>query len=473
VTHDLVVVGLGSAGIVAAELATTLGARVAAVERDRVGGDCLWTGCVPSKALLAAAKAAHTMRTAARFGLPAVEPSVDTAAVWSRVRAVQDRIAATSDSPERLRAHGIDLRFGAGRLLGGGRVAVGGDVVSAPHVLLATGSVPALPDVPGLAEAGPLTSASVFALERAPASVAVLGGGPQGAELAQAFARLGVPCALVGRAPRLVPRDEPELAARLEAVLRADGVAVHLGATVERVEVDGDERVLHARTAAGPLQVRAAAVLVAAGRAVDVEGLGLGAAGVEVGEDGVVVDDRLRTSAPGVWAAGDVCGRAGRFTHNAGLQGARVVRNALAPGTQAAPASVPWCTFTDPELARVGLTEAEARAAHGDRAVRVWRHELADSDRARAEEAETGAILLVTARGRLVGAHVLAPAAGELIHALALAVHRRMRLASLADVVHVYPTVGTGVQLLAGDAAVAGPARLAPVLRVLWRLRRR
>ncbi len=438
-----------------------------------MGGDCLWTGCVPTKALLAAARTAHAMRTADRFGLGAVEPEVDTARVWARVRAVQERIAATSDSPDRLRAHGVDVRHGAGRLLGAGRVAVGGDVLSAPHVLLATGSVPALPDVPGLAEAAPLTSATVFGLDRAPASVAVLGGGPQAVELAQAFARLGVPTTLLHREPRVLPREEPELADRLAARLRAEGVVVHAGAQAERVEVQGAERVIHARTPAGPIAVRAAAVLVAAGREVEVAELGLDAAGVAVGEDGVVVDDRLRTTARGVWAAGDVCGRAGRFTHNAGLQGARVVRNALAPGTQAAPASVPWCTFCDPELAHAGLTEAQARERHGDRAVRVLRHELADNDRARTDDADLGVVLLVTARGRLVGAHVLAPAAGELIHALALAIHRRLALRTLADVVHVYPTVGTGVQLLAGEATLAAVRPVLPVLRLARRFRAR
>jgi pyruvate/2-oxoglutarate dehydrogenase complex dihydrolipoamide dehydrogenase (E3) component len=446
---------------VAAQFAAGLGLRVGAVERARVGGDCLWTGCVPSKALLASAKAAHAMRTAGRLGLEPVDPQVDTARVWARVRAVQEDLAATTDSPEHLRAAGVDVHLGEAQLVGTNAVEVDGATLEARFILVATGSEPRLPPIPGLREARPLTNETVFGLERAPRSTVLVGAGPQDVELAQALVRLGVRATLLGRDASLLPRDEPELAARLADRLRAEGVDVQLGVRVERVTVQDGERVVHApgRT------WRAAEVLVGTGRRPVVEGLGLERLGVEVGEDGVVVDARLRTTVPTIYAAGDVAGRQ-RFTHTAGFEAARAVRNMFLPGRAERGFVVPWCTFTDPELAHAGLTEAQARAEHGD-AVRVWRADLADSDRLRAEGTADGALHLVCARGRLVGAHVLAPAAGEVIGELTLAIEQRLKLPDLAGVVHPYPTVAIAIQQLAGRAALAGARRFA------WLARRR
>jgi pyruvate/2-oxoglutarate dehydrogenase complex dihydrolipoamide dehydrogenase (E3) component len=246
----------------------------------------------------------------------------------------------------------------------------------------------------------------------------------------------------------------------LVARLRAEGVVLHTGARVQRVAVEDDgarggspgQVTVHASVAGRPLAVRAQAVLVATGRAPNVEGLGLEALGVQVNERGIVVDDGYRTAVPAVWAAGDVAGRH-RFTHAAGFEASRAVRNMLFPGTETGAFTVPWCTFTEPELAHAGLTEAQARAEHGDRAVRVWRHELRASDRARTDAATDGALTIVTAKGRIVGGHVLAPAAGEVVHELALAIHQRLRLEELASVVHVYPTIGLAIQQLAAEAA--------------------
>jgi pyruvate/2-oxoglutarate dehydrogenase complex dihydrolipoamide dehydrogenase (E3) component len=431
--YDLLIIGMGSAGMVAAEFASTLGVKVAVAERGRPGGDCLWTGCVPSKALLASAKAAHTIRHADAYGLEAVGPMGDTARVWSRMKQIQERIAATDDDPERFAAMGVDVLAGAARLTSPTTVRVG-----EPHttrfVLIATGSRPALPAIAGLAEAVPLTSESIFGLDRAPRSIVMIGGGPICAELAQALARLGVRVTVLQRGPRLLPREEPALAERLEARLRAEGVEVVTGVTADRVSVDADTgtKSVHARERAW----QAAEIFVGAGRTPNVDGLGLEDAGVRLGAQGIEVDASLRTSVKSIYAAGDVAGRH-HFTHAAGYEAARAVRNMFLPGRNRDEYLVPWCTFTDPELAHAGLTEAQARARHGEGAVRVWRQDLAHNDRARTESADDGELRIVTAKGRIVGAHVLAPGAGELIGELALAIDRGLKLTELASVVHV------------------------------------
>ena len=461
--YDLVVVGMGSGGMSAAEFAASLKLRVAVVERDRVGGDCLWTGCVPSKSLLASAKAAHTMRTADRYGLPSVDPEIDTSAVWKRVRAVQRSIAESDDSAERFRELGVEVVFGTARLVGPHRVVVadadgGTRRLDTRFVLLCTGSEPAVPDVAGLREAGFLTNDSVFDLERAPASVAFVGGGPIAVELAQALRRLGLGVTVLQKGPGILPRDEPELAAAVARRLRDEGVELVLGATVERVTAGGGTKRVHARVGGEDRAFEAEEVLVATGRRPDTAGLGLEALGIRTGGKGIEVDDRMRTSVPSVYAAGDVVGRE-LFTHAAGHQAVRAVRDMFFPGRGRPAELVPWCTFTDPELAHAGLTSAEARQKHGD-GVRVWRWGLDHSDRARAEAAPEGAVVVVTAgSGRIVGAHVLAPAAGEVVHELALAVKENLSLPQLAGLVHVYPTVATAIGNLAAEAAYEGARR--------------
>lgn len=445
---------MGSAGMVAAELASTLGVKVAVAERDRVGGDCLWTGCVPSKALLASARAAHTIRRSDAYGLEAVGPSTDTDRVWTRLKAIQVQIAQTDDSAERFTAMGVEVLSGAAHLTSPTTVRVGGSHRTR-HVLLATGSRPALPPIDGLEDAGPLTSETIFTLDQAPRSVVMIGGGPIGVELAQGLARLGARVTLLQRGPRLLPRDEPELAERLAAVLSAERVRIITGVEPDRVSVAADgTKTVHA----GDRSWTGAEVFVAAGRAPNVDGLGLEECGVKVGAHGVAVDAALRTNVKSIYAAGDVAGRH-HFTHAAGYEAARAVRNMFLPGTSRGDYLVPWCTFTDPELAHAGLTEAQARARHGHDAVRVWRRDLAHSDRARTESAAEGELRIVTAKGRIVGAHVLAPAAGELIGELALAIDRRLKLSDLASVVHVYPTIALAIQQLAAQASYAKAER--------------
>ncbi len=453
--YDLLIIGMGSAGMVAAEFASTLGVKVAVAERDRPGGDCLWTGCVPSKALLASAKAAHTIRHADAYGLEAVGPLGDTVRVWARMKAIQAQIAATDDDPERFVALGVDVLSGAARLTSPTTVRVG-EQHTTRFVLIATGSRPALPPIDGLEEASPLTSETIFAFDRAPRSVVMIGGGPICVELAQALVRLGARVTLLQRGPRVLPREEPELAERLAATLRGEGVDIVTDVAADRVAVDPATgmKTVHA----GERSWTAEAVFVGTGRTPNVDGLGLEEAGVKVGAGGVEVDACMRTSVKNIYAAGDVAGRH-HFTHAAGYEAARAVRNMFFPGRARGAFLVPWCTFTDPELAHAGLTEAQARAQHGDAAVRVWAQDLAHSDRARTESAHDGELRIVTSKDRVVGAHVLAPAAGELIGELTLAIERGLKLSDLAGVVHVYPTIALAIQQLAAQASYAKAER--------------
>jgi pyruvate/2-oxoglutarate dehydrogenase complex dihydrolipoamide dehydrogenase (E3) component len=454
--YDLVIVGMGSGGMVAAEFAATLDLRVAVVERHRVGGDCLWTGCVPSKALLAAGKVAHHMRTAVDYGIGAVEPEVDRVAVWKRIRAVQQSIADTDDNPERFASMGIDIVMGTGRLASPTSVAVRSSdgserLLDTRFVLLCTGSRPAVPPIPGLAEAGFVTSENLFELDDPPASFVNIGGGPIAVEMVQGFTRLGIPTTLLQKEPRILPRDEPALVDLLVGKLRGEGVDLRFDVDTQRVAVEGGKKVVYGTEGGEPRRWEGDELLVAVGRRPNTEGLGLEELGITVGPRGVAVDERMRTNVGTVYVSGDLAGRY-LFTHSAAYEGVRAVRDMFFPGKGKVTAGVPWCTFADPELAHAGLTEAEARAKFGDD-VQVWRQDLAHNDRARADHAEHGAILCITAKSKVVGAHVLAPAAGEMIHEFALAIERGMKLSDLASFVHVYPTVGTAVGQLAGEAA--------------------
>lgn len=466
---DLVVIGMGSAGTLAVELAAQdLGLRVAAVERGRIGGDCLWTGCVPSKALLASARVAHTVRHAAAFGVDAGgEPHVDLDAVWRRITSVQAEIAATDDSPDRFRAMGAELVIGEARITGPREVTVataeGDRVLATRFVLVCTGSRAAVPPIAGIDSVPFLTSDHLFELDRPPESLVILGGGPIAVELGQGLQRLGVATTLVERERRLLPREEPDLAERLALVLQREGVGLRLGVAAERISAAGDG--VAVELADGTVE-RAKGLLVATGRVANVDALGLDALGLEVGPEGVHVDGRSRTHVPTIYAVGDAAAGRPPFTHTAAYDAAAAIRDMFFPGRGLAPALVPWCTFSDPELARVGLTAAEARAVHGERSVTVHRHELHHVDRARADGATDGLLIVVAVRRRIVGAHLLAPGAGELVHELALAMKAGFGLGELAQFVHVYPTIATGVGRIAGDHAISRARTLRSIAKL-------
>ena len=461
--YDLVIVGMGSGGSIAADLASRLDLRVAVVERGRLGGDCLWTGCVPSKALIAAAKAAHHMRTADRFGITSVEPDVDLTAVWKRIHAVQDEIAAADDNADRYTAMGLEVIFGDARLASPTTVVVGDRTLETRYILLSTGSRPAAPAIPGLADAGYLTSDTVFALETPPASFVNIGGGPIAVEMVQAFTRLGIPTTLLQDMPRILEREDPALVDALVGSLRDEGVDLHFDVNTERVAVEGNKKVVYGTEAGKPARWEADELLIGVGRVPNTEGLGLAELGIGTTRRGIEVDDRGRTRVHTVYACGDVAGRY-LFTHSAAYEAIRAVRDMFFPGAGKVTAGVPWCTFTDPALAHAGVTEAEAREAHGS-GVEVWRRDLADNDRARADGTTVGSIVIVTHKRRVIGAHILAPAAGEMIHELALAIDRGVKIDKLANLVHVYPTVATGIGQTAGDAALARVSKLAWLAR--------
>ena len=465
---DLVIVGMGSGGMPAAEFAATLGLKVAVVERDRVGGDCLWTGCVPSKALLSSAKVAHHVRHADRWGLPLFEaPAVDTSRVWRRIKEVQRQIATTDDDPGRYEGLGVELISGAARLVDGNTVDVDGRRLDTRFVLLCTGSRPATPPIPGLVDAGYLTSESIFELDRCPASLVFIGGGPIAVELAQACHRLGVGVTVLHKGPRILPRDEPELAERLAALLVGEGLDLRVGVDTTAVEVlPSGRKVVVASVDGEEARFEADEIFVGAGRVPNVEGLGLDELGIQVGPRGIEIDDRGRTAVKTVYAAGDVAGRT-LFTHSAAYEGVRALRDMFFPGKGTVDATIPWCTFTDPELAHVGLTSAEAKERYGDDA-HVWRVDLDHNDRARADGTDQGAVVIVTGpKRRIVGGHILSPAAGELLHELALAEAQGLRIDDLASLVHVYPTLATSIGLLAAESVFDNAARIRRVTRFL------
>lgn len=458
--QDLTVIGGGTAGLVAAVGAAGVGARVTLVEVDRTGGDCLWTGCVPSKSLLSAARAVHTARTADRFGLGTAELDVDLGAVMDTVRSRQATIAP-QDSPERLRSEGVTVLHGRASLaergvvrvdLGDGRV----ERLRTRRTLVATGSRPALPPVDGLADADPLTSDTVWDLRELPGRLVVLGGGPIGCELGQAFARLGSDVTLVEMDDQLLPREEPEAGALLRRVLQDEGVTVRVGTRAVRVEERPEGPVLVLETTDDRRQVTHIPfdrVLVAAGRTPSTADVGLEVNGVALSRTGhVVVDDTMRTTADWVFAAGDVTGEL-PFTHAAGAQGGLVVTNALFGLRRSFDASVvPWVTFTEPEVARIGSTRAEAVAAHGVDAVQVATFDNGRLDRAIAAGATDGfALLVVGPRDRIVGATVVSDRGGEVIAAVTAWVTQGATLSDIGRTTIAYPTFAEAPGKAAGE----------------------
>ena len=453
---DLLVVGGGTAGLVAARTAAGFGASVLLVERSRTGGDCLWTGCVPSKALLAAAGAAAGARAAGRLGVHVSGVEVDFTAVMTHVHAARTRIEP-DDSPASLEAAGVRVVHAEAQLVGPRTVLVGGQRVEPRQVVVAVGSAPLVPDLPGLREVV-LTSDTIWDLTELPHRLVVLGGGSIGCELAQAFARLGSTVTVVEEAGRVLSREDPEASAAVTDALRADGVTVRTGVVARAVEggsvvLDSGERIAADR------------VLVAVGRRPRTTGLGLDAAGVQLDEHGYVrVDDHLRTTNPRVWAAGDVTGHA-QLTHVAGVHGSLVATNAVLGLRRSTDAVVPRVTFTQPEVASVGVaTSAGPTVAH------------THVDRAIAESETAGfSRLELDPRGRIVGATVVGPRAGETLAELTLAVRQGLRTRDLAATTHAYPTHGDGVwnAAIADVRARLGTPGATRVTRALAGVRRR
>lgn len=436
--YDIVVIGGGAGGLVAAKEARRRGARVLLIQSGPIGGDCTFTGCVPSKAMLSAAAERMTFEAA-----------------MSRVRTAITTIAATEDAAA-LAHEGIDVIDGYARFVDRRVVQVDGRRIRSDRFIVATGARAFIPPVPGLRESAPLTNETVFELERCPASLTILGGGPIGCEMAQAFARLGSKVTIIEANDRLLPRDDPQAGEVVEAALRRDGVDVKTSTSATGVERDGESRTCM-RTDRGEVIV-STHLLVASGREPSGRGFGLEEIGVTVDERGaIIVDDTMSTGVEGIWAVGDVTGRM-QFTHVAGRMGWVAATNALSRLAKLRrfrfdSRVVPWTTFTSPEVAHVGLTVAQALRAHPD--ARVAHLSMEHVDRAVAVGATDGFVTLIAAPkrgtrhlagGRLVGATVVAPTAGELIHEAALAIQTNMFVGRLAQTTHAYPTWSMAMQ---------------------------
>lgn len=440
--YQLVVIGAGTAGLVSAAIAAGLGARVALIERRLFGGDCLNFGCVPSKAVIRAARAWHEARHAAeRFGGPRVTEDGDFGAVMARLRRLRADLSEI-DGVERFRALGVDVFLGDAAFTGPDTVRVGSMSLRFRRAIIATGARAAHPPIPGLADTPYDTNESIFSATERPARLVVIGGGPIGAELAQSFARFGSAVTIVHAATHILPREDRDAAAVVAAALQDEGVRLVNTALLQRVSHDGVQFTLHLTGDHGPIGLEADRLLVATGRVPNVEGLGLEAAGVTYAPQGITVSDRLRTSNPRVYAIGDVSSRL-QLTHLADAQARLAVANALFFGLGGGRANalvVPRVTYTDPEVAHVGMTVSEAEAA--GHAVRTIRVDLAENDRARLDGEARGFLKVHLAAGtdRILGATLVAAHAGEMIGELAVAITNRLGLGAIGKTIHAYPT---------------------------------
>jgi pyruvate/2-oxoglutarate dehydrogenase complex dihydrolipoamide dehydrogenase (E3) component len=450
--YNLVVIGAGTAGLVTAAGAAGLGAKVALIERELLGGDCLNVGCVPSKALIRAARAAAQVRNAGQFGIhvpPGVQ--IDFPAIMERMRRLRAGLSP-HDSAARFRDLGVDVYFGQGKFTSSNTIDVAGKVLNFRRAVIATGARAHRPVIPGLAEAGFLTNETVFALTELPPRLAVIGAGPIGCELAQCFARFGSKVTLLGNHSQILPKEDADAALRLEKALRKDNVELILNCEIARVEKRDREKIVHLTCGQESRQVIVDEILVGAGRVPNVEDLNLESVGVQYDQrDGVHVNDRLQTTNPNIYAAGDICSRF-KFTHAADAMARIVIQNALFKGRAKASAlTIPWCTYTDPEIAHVGLYEHEAK----ERGIpfRVFTQEFNEVDRAVLDGEEDGFVKIVcTAKGgKILGATIVTAHAGDMISEVTLAMVGRLGLGTIARVIHPYPTQAEAIKKL-GDA---------------------
>ncbi|WP_291297125.1 NAD(P)/FAD-dependent oxidoreductase [Elioraea sp.] len=431
---DLCIIGAGSGGLSVAAGAAQMGAAVVLVEKHLMGGDCLNTGCVPSKALIAAAHAAAAVRGGGRFGVNGPQPDIDFSQVHAHVHGVIAAIAP-HDSVARFEGLGVTVIQAAARFTGPGEVEAGGERIRARRFVVATGSAAAVPPIPGLADTPFLTNETVFGLTERPGHLIVIGGGPIGIEMAQAFRRLGAAVTLIDVGTILV-RDEPEAVAVVRARLVEEGVTL-----IEQAKIAGIARSADGvAVTLGDAVIAGTHLLVAAGRKANVAGLGLEEAGIAHTPRGITVDAGLRTSNRAVFAIGDVAGGP-QFTHIAGYHAGLVIRSALfGLPVKTDYAALPWVTYTDPELAHAGLTEAEARKAGHDVSVLV--EQLSGNDRAQAERETDGLIKVVLGkRGRILGATIVAPRAGEMLGLWGLAIQRKLAIGAVASSLAPYPTM--------------------------------
>ena len=436
---DIVVIGGGAGGLVVAAGGAALGAKIALVEKHKMGGDCLNYGCVPSKTLLKSAKIAHHMRAAAHWHIPPHAPAPDIAHVMERVKGVIAGIAP-NDSVERFQSLGCDVILGDGKFTAPDVFEVSGRKLTGRTFVIATGSRPGVPPIPGLEQVPYLTNETVFDLREQVPSLIVIGGGPIGCEMAQAFSRLGTKVSVVDMGAQILPREDADLVRVVREQMEKEGVGFHMNMSIGKVEGGAHDirMFIHGKDGKDNL-LQATHLLVAAGRRVNVEGLGLEAAGVEVVKSRITCDETLRTTNPHIYVCGDVAGGA-QFTHVAGHHAGILLRQSIFRMRWVKPSvHIPWCTYTDPELARIGLSEEEAKKSGV--AFKVYRFGFDEIDRARAEgETEGFAKVITDHKGKILGAAIVGPHAGDVIHEYVLAVNKGMNLKELAGIIHIYPT---------------------------------
>lgn len=434
VEYDLVVIGGGSAGLVVASAAAQLKAKVALVEKNRLGGDCLWFGCVPSKSLIQASRIAYQVKHSDRFGIYTQPPEID---FTKTINYVQDVIRAIepNDSPERFRDLGVNVIFGDGQFIDSKTFLVDGQKLTARAFVIATGSRPTIPPIEGLKEAGYLTNEQVFTLSNQPKSLAIIGAGPIGCELGQAFHRLGTEVTLIASHNDLLTKEDPEVSLVVEQQFIKEGIKILKDFRVEKIELNNEKKYLWS----GNEKIITDEILVSTGRTPNLESLNLEVAGVQVSEKGVKINSKLQTTNPRIYACGDVIGGY-QFTHVAGYEASIVIQNALfLPFKNANYRVVPWATFTDPEVARVGLTEKQAKEQYQD--VLVLKQEFYHVDRAQTENATEGFAKIITrSNGEILGGHIVGASAGELIHEIVLAMTHKLPISALGGI-HVYPTL--------------------------------
>ncbi|HEU5199921.1 MAG TPA: FAD-dependent oxidoreductase [Ktedonobacterales bacterium] len=453
--YDVTVLGGGSGGLTAARLAAALGARTALIDKECLGGDCLYYGCVPSKTLIHVARVVSLAKASLDLGLASADLKVDMARISAHVQRVIERVSEV----EQVYVKDVSVRFGHATFRSEHEIDVDGDILSSKRLIIATGSRPRVPPVEGLQEVGYLTNEDVFDLRHLPPSLIVVGGGPVGVELAQAFARLGSQVTLIQGPGRVLPKEDPEVSDAIAQALARDRVNLELGARMVRVSRRDEKKVVVAQRGDSVFSVEADAILLAVGRSPNVEGLNLEAAGVAYDQKGIKTDAYLQTSASTISAIGDVIGGY-LFTHVAAYQAGIAVRNALVPvGRKKVNYRVlPWATFTDPEAARVGLTEEEARGQ--GQQIRVVRFPWSEIDRAQTEGEREGFIKIILSQkgDKMLGAHLVGGRAGELLGELALAMRHHLGLPAILATIHAYPTLSSGVQQTAFEAYLESPA---------------
>ena len=466
--YDVTIIGGGSAGLVLAVAGAKLGKKTALVEKHRIGGDCLWTGCVPSKALLKAAKVANYIKDAGKYGIAGTRTTPDWQRVMAYVRSTQHTIEEEHDNPERFREMGIDVIFGDGHFESADTFVVEDTesgqtrTLKSKKFVISTGSRPVAPPIPGLESCDYLDSENVWDLEAFPSRLLVVGAGPIGIELGQAFHRLGADVTIAQRSGRILTKEDADVSEQMLRYLREEGITIRLNTNIAEVAKNQEgTRVTFSSSENGTVggeetpkqkhsDSRFDKILIAAGRAPNVEGLELDKIGVQVGRSGIEVNNRLQTSTKNIYAAGDVIGHY-LFTHVAAFQAQLLLRNIFFPFSKTINyAVVPWTTFCDPEVARCGLTETEAREKYGD--VDVFTLDQGDVDRAVAEGETHGFSKVIASRwtGKILGVHLVGANAGEVIHEYILAMQEGIPLRKLSGMIHVYPTFSSSVWRVAG-----------------------